>query len=360
MKILFTFFTPSGGMETLNRIRCKALRKIGVECHLMYTHDGEGLKNVVDIPTYVLRGDGEIGWLLEKERFDLVIVCTDDKMLVTMRRIGYQGPLVFELQGLGPMETAHAFMSESAGRIRPTTDALLIPRTKHLEMLLAAYLKGMPYFSFDNPLDTEAFGYVAYPPKPFPIIGWIGRLEANKNWREYLLLGARLIDRYPDACLWMFEDSTLRQPHEKAQFDKWVNGLQLQSKLMTLSNVPHAQIADYLSVIGDSGGFLCSTSVLEGFGYAVAEAMLCRCPVLTTDSDGIRRLLIHNGTGKLYRQGSIEQAFAEAKSLMGDATLRSSIRLQAENHIRQHFSAEQYTAHFMSMAETVTKRKSGT
>ncbi|SFI72011.1 Glycosyl transferases group 1 [Paenibacillus sp. UNC496MF] len=357
MKILFAFFTPSGGMETLNRVRCKALRKIGAECHLLYTHDGEGLKNIWDIPTFVLRTDAEFRWLIESQRYDAVIVCTDDKMLRTMRRIGYAGPLVFELQGLGQPETAHAFMAGAAAGIRQTADALLIPRTSHLETLLATYLQGMPYFTFDNPLETEEFAYVPYPPKPFPIVGWVGRLEPNKNWREFLLIGSRILAHNPDACLWMFGDATLNVPGEKEEFDRWVGGLRLQDKVMALSNIPHAQVADYLSVIGDSGGFLCSTSVLEGFGYAVAEAMLCRCPVLTTHSDGVNRFVIHNRTGKLYPLGNIDAAFAEAKSLMTDAALRSAIRNQAEMHIRHHFSAERYTTYFMSMLNDVIVRK---
>lgn len=41
MKVLFTFFNPSGGMETLNRVRCAALTARGIECHMLYTHNGE-------------------------------------------------------------------------------------------------------------------------------------------------------------------------------------------------------------------------------------------------------------------------------------------------------------------------------
>ena len=103
---------------------------------------------------------------------------------------------------------------------------------------------------------------------------------------------------------------------------------------------------------GIRGTFL-STSILEGFGYAVAEAMLCRCPVLTTDSDGIRRFLVHDQTGKLYPRTDIGKAFAEAHSLVADLPLRKSIIANAERHIKAHFSCEKYAMNFIGMLKSL-------
>ncbi|WP_308637792.1 glycosyltransferase family 4 protein [Paenibacillus silvisoli] len=357
MKLLFTFFNPSGGMETLNRIRCKALQRLGVECHLLYSVDGEGRRNIKNIPTFVMKDEEGIGKLIRKQNYDAIIVCTDLPLLMTIRRTGYTGHLIFEIQGLGTMQTASSLLQDISSRVLQTADAVLYPQTNHLKELLTAHLPGIPHYSFDDPLDTESFGYSPYPAKPFPIIGWVGRIEANKNWREFLLIGSKMLQKHPDGYLWIFGDATLNNPEEKQHYDRWVSGLQLQRKLISYSNIPHEQIADYFSVIGDSGGFLCSTSILEGFGYAVAEAMLCRCPVLTTDSDGIRRFLIHDVTGKLYTRGNIEQAVSEGESLINDNALRTYIRNNAERHIKQNFSSEKYTKNFMNMLRSLKKLK---
>ncbi|SEP02815.1 glycosyltransferase family 4 protein [Paenibacillus sp. OV219] len=355
MKLLFTFYNPSGGMETLNRIRCKALMKIGVECHLLYNYDGEGRKNIKDIPNFVISDEAEIGRHVMRHNYDAIIVCTDVLMLLTIRKAGYKGHMIFEIQGLGTMQTANAVLKDISPRVLQNADALLYPKTNHLQELLTKHMNDIPHYSFDDPLDTENFGYSSYPIKPFPVIGWVGRIEANKNWREFLLIGSRLLNKFPESYLWIFGDATLNDPAEKEHFDRWVSGLQLQNKLITYSNIPHEQIADYFSVIGDSGGLLCSTSILEGFGYAVAEAMLCRCPVLTTDSDGIRRFMIHNVTGKLYARGNLDQAVKEAESLMHDAPLRKSIRKNAERHMKLNFSADKYTTNFMKMLVSLAK-----
>ncbi|MBP3966990.1 glycosyltransferase family 4 protein [Paenibacillus lignilyticus] len=357
MKLLFTFFNPSGGMETLNRIRCHAFMKMDVECHLLYSLDGEGRKNIKDIPTFVMNDEASIGKLIQRQNYDAIVVCTDVTMLLTIKKAGFKGHLIFEIQGLGTLQTASAVLKDISARVLQAADGVLYPQTSHLQELMTAYLHGIPHFCFDDPLDTECFGYSSYPPKPFPIIGWVGRIEANKNWREFLLIGSRMLQKHPEGYLWIFGDTTLGDPAEKEHYDRWVNGLQLQHKLIVYSNIPHEQIADYFSVIGDSGGFLCSTSILEGFGYAVAEAMLCRCPVLTTDSDGIRRFLIHDVTGKLYARGNVNQAVVQGESLMKDTTLRNTIRKNAEKHIKQHFSSEKYTTNFMNMLKSLSQRK---
>ena len=181
MKVLFTFFNPSGGMETLNRIRCKALNQTKVECHLLYTVDGEGRRNIKDIRTYVTSDEAAIKRLLDRERYDAIVVCTDVNLLVLMRKLGYAGRLIFEIQGLGTMNTASAVLKDISARVLEAADAVLYPLTSHLERLMAEHLPGIPHYSFDDPLDTKDFGYAYYPPKPYPIFGWIGRIKGKQK-----------------------------------------------------------------------------------------------------------------------------------------------------------------------------------
>ncbi len=43
-----------------------------------------------------------------------------------------------------------------------TADAVLYPLTSHLQTLLTSHLQGIPHYSFDDPLDMEDFGYMAF------------------------------------------------------------------------------------------------------------------------------------------------------------------------------------------------------
>lgn len=350
MKILFTFFNPSGGMETLNRIRSKALMERGIESHLLYKLDGEGRQNIKDIPTFVTSDPDTIRKLIEKEKYHAIIICSDIHMLVQISSFGYNGRLIFELQGLGTPEEALLILQNFKEHIQRHADALLYPQTAHLRKLIRSFFPDIPQYCFDDPLDTRNFGYTSYPRKPFPVIGWIGRIQVNKNWREFLLLGQRLLKLYPGLYLWLFDDDTLSDSTELAGYRQMLaEDPLLSSRLIRYSNIPHELMADYLSIIGDSGGMLISTSIREGFGYAVAEAMLCRCPVLSTDSGGVRRFIFHNTTGKFYTRGNLEEGVAEAVSLMLDPLLRKQMVQNAEAHIRKHFSADLYAERFIAM-----------
>lgn len=92
-----------------------------------------------------------------------------------------------------------------------------------------------------------------------------------------------------------------------------------------------------------------STSLLEGFGYAVAEAISCGCPVLSTDSDGVRSFITHDKTGKFYPIGNIKAAVDEARDLMKNKKLREYIRIQGRQHMSLSFSLDRYAHSFREM-----------
>jgi len=186
-----------------------------------------------------------------------------------------------------------------------------------------------------------------------PIAAWFGRLEYNKNWRDFLYIGYNLAERVPNLKLWMFHDPTLASDGEQAAFEMTVADLRLKSRLTVHANVPHAQLPGLFSAIGDSGGFLCATSRVEGAPYAVIEAMSCRCPVLTTDSDGVRSAIVHNETGKYFEHGDIDGAVHEALELIGNRELRETIRKQGKRHVEMNFNVDAYCNHFITMLKEI-------
>jgi glycosyltransferase involved in cell wall biosynthesis len=92
---------------------------------------------------------------------------------------------------------------------------------------------------------------------------------------------------------------------------------------------------------------------VEGAPYSLLEAMSCRCPVLTTDSDGVRSSIIHNQTGKYYTLGNIDNAVREAKELMNNKAIRESIRSNALEHVKTHFSPDLYAQNFINMLKSL-------
>lgn len=351
MNILFTFFVPSGGVETLNRQRFHALNPQGINCHFLYLQEGTGLQNKIGAPIFVTNNDNEITEIIQKGNYDAIVVGSDLLLQKKIKESGYQGLVIYEIQGLGNnKQYADYFLNnEAAPILNQYCDAILYPRTPHLVAAFEKHFPHIPKYCFHNSFNSKEFHYQKLPKNPSPIIGWVGRLEENKNWRDFLTIGAELLKANPAIQLWMFEDRTLATKSERIAFRQRIIELKLKKKLRIFANQPHSEMAKYFSKIGDSGGFLCSTSKVEGFGYAVLEAMVCRCPVLSTDSDGVRSFIKHNRTGKFFEFGNITQAVTEAKELMNNITLRERIRRTAVKHIDVHFSPTQYANHFLRM-----------
>lgn len=356
MRILFCYVVPSGGVETMNRLRCYALRQAGIDCHLLYLRDGGGRQNITDIPLFITDRDDELQMVLQANRYDLIVTICDHLMLQRLRGLGYQGHLIYEAQGLGSREQARSTLSNAVMHIRLHASGAITHETPHLMELFNSYLSDFPRFYVQNIVDIERFRYTPTHldrSSGEPIIAWIGRIERNKNWRLFLQIGSGLLYRYPKLRLWMFEDANIYEADERAQFEAVVRKLGLVNRLSVRSNVPHSEMPLYLSAISDSGGMLISTSNVESFGYAASEALSCRCPVLTTDSEGIRSSIIHNVTGKFFLSGTPNEAIHEAVELIENRTLRNSIIAQGEQFIRTTYSPQRYIADFRNILSTI-------
>ncbi|WP_257349103.1 glycosyltransferase family 4 protein [Pseudalkalibacillus decolorationis] len=354
MNILFTYYFPSGGMETLARQRSEAMKKHGISFDFLYFHPGKGVQNITGNQTFITNKDDEINRLLKKGNYDLIIVCSDYPFIERLRKLGYSGKILFEVQGLGDFQTADQWLKDAVHYIEQNdVSGLLYPRTPHLMRLVDLYYPNHNHFCFDNCIDTSTFQYRKNNCPSQPILAWVGRIEENKNWSDYLTILATLRNRNPTIHGWMFEDSSMSSIKERLRFNKSVRTLQLTNSIKMFDNIPHASMADYYSMVGDSGGLLCSTSKVEGFGYAIIEAMSCRCPVLTTDSDGIKRSVVQNNTGKIYPHHDISKAVAEAEDLMYSSFIRKIIIEHAEQQVKDKFSLPLYANNFLSMIHSL-------
>lgn len=354
MNVLFVYYIASGGMDTLNRQRCLALRRHGINGHCLYYQWGSGLNNVSDIPTFISNSDLEIKTILDQGQYGAVIVTTDYPSLLRFRSLGYTGKIFLEIQGLGSKETARIELLTAQQYVHAFANGLINPNTPHIATLFHELYTHTPKFMFNNCFDSTRFHYHTWPKLTYRVMAWMGRIEENKNWREFLHIGSHLIRGYDASLqLWMFEDANLSRPEERQAFHELMQQLELEKHLQLFSNVPHTEMANFLSIIGDSGGLLCSTSIMEGQPYSILEAMSCRCPVLTTNSDGVSNSIYHNETGKYYSRGDIDHAVQEAIDLMGNAPLREHIRSTAVYHVQTYFNPDLYCVQFINMLHSV-------
>lgn len=60
MNILFVFYVPSGGVETLNRQRSVALKKIGINSHFLYYQKRRELLNDHEAPVFITNNNTSV------------------------------------------------------------------------------------------------------------------------------------------------------------------------------------------------------------------------------------------------------------------------------------------------------------
>lgn len=350
MNILFVYYYPSGGVETLARQRSHALKKRGIDFHFLYYKQGPGIQNIETNSTFITNNDKEIEEIVAKGKYEVIIVCSDHSFLPRIRKMNFKGKLIYEVQGLGSFLEAEEWLRHAQKHVKENADAILLPKTPHLIRLIEKFYPLMKKYSFHNCIDTNMFSYRATNKvEKHPIIGWVGRIEENKNWKGFLDISYNLIKTNPHIKLWMFIDSSLTDPSQKEKFEDTLHQYKLIHNLNIHDNIPHQKMPEYYSIIRDSGGFLCSTSKVEGFGYAIVEGMSCRCPILTTDSDGIKSFVFHNYTGKIYPQDNIQAAVEEAHSLLSNELLRQKICLNAQRLIYAQFTPQKYAKNFLNM-----------
>ncbi|XJZ28210.1 glycosyltransferase family 4 protein [Bacillota bacterium Lsc_1132] len=357
MKILFVFYLPSGGLETLNRQRRAALKDY--QCEFLYYRQERTLINDHGAPVYITNEDAQIKQIIKKGNYDLVVITSDVGAMPRFRRLGYKGKIIYEVQGFGGKDRARQLFNQAKPIITQYADGLLTPRTPYVMEIFNDLFPTVPKYNFNNCIDCTKYAYKSLPKHSKPIVAWIGRIEDNKNWREFLNIGHRLIKENQDIELYMFEDPTLSTPAERSNFEAMRKELDIDDNLKILANVPNSEMSAYFSKIGDSGGFLCVTSKTEGAPYAPLEAMSSCCPVLTTDCDGIRTAVIHDQTGKYYRIGNIDDAVKQAKELMNNLPLREQIRQKALAHVQTNFSLERYHMNFTIMLQSLGLVKIG-
>ncbi|MGG5253242.1 glycosyltransferase family 4 protein [Neobacillus sp. SM06] len=351
MKILFVFYVPSGGLETLNRQRRAALKEH--QCEFLYYRQERSLINDHGAPVYITNEDERIKQILDEGSYDLVVVTSDVGTMPRFRKLGYKGKFIYEIQGFGAKEYARRVLTHAKPMIVQHANGLLTPRTPYVMEIFNDLFPTIPKYNFNNCLDWPMYAYKPLPKHPRPIIGWIGRIEDNKNWSEFLKIGQKLIQDHPAIELYMFEDPTLSTTAEREKFQALIKELNVENHLTIFENVPNSEMRDYFSKIGDSGGFFCMTSKTEGAPYSPLEAMASRCPVLTTDCYGVRTAVTHNQTGKYYQIGNIDDAVKEAKELMSNLPLREKIRQQALTHVQTNFSLERYHMNFSIMLQSL-------
>lgn len=108
---------------------------------------------------------------------------------------------------------------------------------------------------------------------------WVGRFDKGKGYTYFLRTLALLPERFQGVCVVSLESD----PQRMVAFLAEAAALGVSHRVSVHSDLSPRDLADMFRSAATLGGYLVSTSLLESFGYSVAEAMECGLSVRAFD-----------------------------------------------------------------------------
>jgi glycosyltransferase involved in cell wall biosynthesis len=153
---------------------------------------------------------------------------------------------------------------------------------------------GIDFSSLDRPWDVDRARNDAAVPTGWKTVLFVGRLDDAKAPNLLIDAFARVVAARPQTALVVVGSGDLEP--------------------LMRERMQHHQIADHIRFMGlrdDVPAFLriadvfALSSLWEGVGRAMTEAMLCGLPVVVPEIYGIPEIVRHDETGLLYPRGDI-------------------------------------------------------
>lgn len=174
-----------------------------------------------------------------------------------------------------------------------------------------------------NYVQTEVFRPAKPPDNPLPKVGFVGRLEAQKNLRT-------LMDaiRPLELELVLVGDGS---QHEELL----AHSHGAKATVRFLGNRPNRELPELMC----NWDLFVLPSLYEGHPKALLEAMACGLPVIGSDAPGIRELIRHHHNGLLCAP-TIESIRDAVETLLADADLRRRLGANARTFIVENFALD--------------------
>jgi glycosyltransferase involved in cell wall biosynthesis len=177
-------------------------------------------------------------------------------------------------------------------------------------------------------------------PHGAPLIGNVAALVAHKGQRHLVAAAGRVVREVPDARFVIVGEGELRD--------------QLERQIRDLGLERHVFLAGFRSdVIGLQKSFdlFVMSSVTEGLGSSMLDAMACGTPIVATRAGGIPEAIDDEVHGLLVSPHD-DDALAQAiVRLLKDKVLRQQLAAAAHQRVIEDFSVEKMVAKTLAVYE---------
>lgn len=167
------------------------------------------------------------------------------------------------------------------------------------------------------------------------VVGQVGRLEPKKGQDILLQAFAQALQEIPNLALLIVGSGD----------GVWRESLTSLSSTLGISDKVRFLGArrDALQLLATFDIFV-SASISEGFGLAVAEAMVTGLPVIVADSSITSELIITGESGLTFSFGNADELGRLIVKLAADGALRSKLGAAGRERIERYFSVQSFVS----------------
>ncbi len=159
------------------------------------------------------------------------------------------------------------------------------------------------------------------------VIGFVGRLDQQKNPVILIEIAKKLIHTYPNVLFYIVGDGALREELETNIFNEglskyfyftgWVDNVESEIRNFDLALL---------------------TSKWEGFGLVVCEYMAAKKPVVSVEVGGVKNIITNNIDGILIKNYDVDAFVESITSLLEDKTFYKYIVNNAYKTVKSKYS----------------------
>lgn len=212
---------------------------------------------------------------------------------------------------------------------KPNLDQIIKEKIASLEKI-SLIPNGIEVKKFDIPLDIESKKKELGIDPGFKVIGSIGRLEPVKGHKYLLEAAQKVIKEFPRTVFLIIGQGQLK--------DKLAESIKAKGLEKNIIMLGFRE--DLIEILYTLDIFV-SASLWEGFGVAVAEAMICGLPVVSTAVGGIIDFVIDEKTGILVPAQDSKSLSDAIVYFIRNPKIASAIGQAAKEKIKNEFSQEE-------------------
>ncbi len=340
MKVLFIHrYCGMGGVTAGIRKKYLGLKRFGIDVEFLFLHDkgGRCMFRDIDIRLYQSNDASETLKIILGNGYDFISSIDCPEVHGLLSTLPGDIKIFCEVRTAYPEDSAYISQGQFPSRLK----CIVTPSEafrKFLESGIGKF-RAIPVRVIPNSVDQRFFDRGGNDTGRIPrkYIGWIGRADETKGYKEALRIAESFsptrhdveflfVGRFP-----LGYDSKISRSF--ASFGERIN-------FKWLPHLEYQGIHNFYRLLRDSGGCFLTTSRGESQSNTVLESMASGCPVVATDIDVFKEVLEGGRCGAMYASGNVESAAGLINRTLDDRQFRDGIIDNAYSKVRNGFTAE--------------------